>query len=120
MNFSSILRRLRGVEETKGAREATLAFGDGSTRAIRVRNQSQLKLCFDVFAKLRAYPPPVPEGIPPLSPPAEPRTLSDRAIELLGNAESLEGPRFLQTIHGMCKTLKERKEKDAPTLHRTE
>jgi len=119
MKFS-FEKRLRDVEHTKGAREATLVFADSSTRAIRVRNRSQLKLCFDVFAKLRAYPPPVPEGIPQLSPPAEPRTASDRAIELLGNAESLDGPRFLQTIHEMCKTLKERKEKDAPTLHRNE
>jgi hypothetical protein len=111
MNFSSILRRLRGVEETKGAREATLTFPDGSTRAIRVRNQNQLKLCFDVFAKMRSYPPAPPAEVVLPPPPPEPTTANDRALELLGRAESCEGPRFLQTIHQMAKTVNERRSK---------
>src|SRR5438874_766449 len=107
MKFS-FEKRLRDVEETKGAREALLTFEDGSSRAIRIRNQSQLRLLFDAFAKMRAYPPPAPEGFA-TTPPPEPVTANDQALELLGRAERCEGPRFLQTVHQMARTLHERK-----------
>jgi hypothetical protein len=105
MKFS-FEKRLRDVEQTKGAREATLTFPNGSTRAIRVRNQSQLRLLFDAFAKMRAYPPPAPEGFA-TTPPAEPHTANDTALELLGRAQKCEGPRFLQLVHALAQGIEE-------------
>jgi hypothetical protein len=116
MNFNSILRRLRGVEQTKGADEVTLVFADDSTRAIRIRRNNQLELCLDAFRKMRAYPPPAPEGVPTTPPPPEPKTANDRALDILGRAERIESaPRFLQFIHGLARQIHERR--NAPALH---
>src|SRR6267154_3372407 len=102
----SFEKRLRDVEHTKGAREAKLVFADGSTRAIRVRNQSQLRLLFDAFAKMRAYPPQSPEGFATTTRP-EPHTANDIALELLGRAQKCEGPRFLQFVHQLAQGIEE-------------
>jgi hypothetical protein len=110
MRFQSIKRRLRAIAETRGGGGAQLTFADGSTRSLKVRSRNgQLKLCLDAFAKMRSYPPATPEGVPRLSPPAESRTANDQALELLGRAESCEGPRFLQFIHGLARTVHERR-----------
>jgi hypothetical protein len=112
MNFSSILKRLRGVEQVKGAAEATLVFANNSTRAIRVRSRNgQLKLCLDAFAKMRAFPPDPPPGVIPLPepPPPELTTPSDKLIDLMAAAESVEGPAFFRTIFELCQTLGQRR-----------
>lgn len=109
MNFSSIFRRVRNAQRAKGPAEATLTFDDETTRAIRIRKNNQLELCLDAFAKARAYPPEPPPGIVVPEPPPEPQTKNDHALEVLGRAKSIEGPRFLQFVHAIARDVAERK-----------
>lgn len=108
-NFASTDRRLSEIEGKRGMATVRLVFADGSTRGIQIARDYQLELFYHTCDKLRAYPPPAPEGVPMDPPPPEPTTPSDQLIDLLAAAESIEAEysRFLELIHGLCKTIGE-------------
>jgi len=121
-NFQSTNKRLLAIEGYRGADAIRLTFEDGSTRGVRVRKDFALDLFEDLLSKMRAYPPPAPEGSPITPPPAEPQTRSDELIDLLGAAVSIEAEQeiiFLNTMHEMARQLFERKKekRKALTLH---
>ncbi len=113
MSFSSLLKRLRNAERAKGPGEATLTFEDDTTRAIRIRKKNQVKLCLDAFAKMRSYPPEPPTGIVLPAAPPEPQTKNDVALEVLGRAKHIEGPKLLQFVHALARTVVERRKEKA-------
>jgi hypothetical protein len=110
-NFAFTDRRLREIEGRRGMETIRLSFGDGTTRGIQIARDYRLKLFIDVCSRLHAFPPEPPPGVPATPPPLEPTTQSDQLIDLLAAAESIEAEhdRFLDTIHGLCKTLGERR-----------
>ena len=110
-NFASTDRRLSEIEGKRGMATVRLVFADGSTRGIQIARDYHLRLFGHACVKLRAYPPPAPDGASITLPPLEPTTSSDQLIDLLASAESIEAEerRFLETIHGLCKTLGERR-----------
>jgi hypothetical protein len=107
--YDSSKRRLGAIEGKREKVTIRLTFPDGSTRGVDVARDFHLQVFLHIASKLRSYPPQPPEGIVLPPPPPEPSTPSDRLIDLMAAAESVEGPRLFQTIFGMCSTLGERR-----------
>lgn len=109
-NFASTDKRLAAIEGKSGLGVVRLTFADGSTRAVRIAHDYQLELYMDACERMCPYLPAAPEEIV-LDPPPEPTTPSDKLIELLGEAVSIEGEHvtFLRTIHATCQQMVQRK-----------
>lgn len=89
---SDLKNRIRDLEVRIGAKDATLVFSDGSTRAIRVRDP--LAVLLAAMTRIHRQSTGQVADASPFNP----------TIDLMGAAESIQtSDSFLQMVHSMAK-----------------